>query len=128
MNEKKKSISIASRKAKGRNLQNWVAKKISDTLNIPCGKDELIQGREMSQSGTDIKLYGEAKKKFPFSCECKCQETFSIPAWVQQAKENKTKDTDWLLFCTKNRFDKIVIMDANVFFDIWKKVINERIK
>lgn len=128
MNEKKKSISIASRKAKGRNFQNWIAEQISRITGIPCGKDELIQGREMGNAGTDIRLYGEAKEKFPFSVECKKQETWSIPAWTEQAKSNQIKDTNWLLFCTKNRFDKIVIMDANVFFDIWKKVIKERIE
>lgn len=126
MSEKKKSISIASRKAKGRNFQNWIAQQISRVTGIPCGKDELIQGREMGNSGTDIRLYGEAKTLFPFSVECKKQETWSILAWIEQAKANQIKDTNWILFCTKNRFDKVVIMDAEVFFDIWEKVIKTR--
>ena len=81
--KKKKRIKISSAKAKGRNLQKWVCGKISKLLNIPWGKDELIASREMGQSGTDVRLIGEALEKFPYSVECKWQETWSIPAWVK---------------------------------------------
>jgi hypothetical protein len=120
------SISPASRKAKGRRLQNWVAKKVSELLNIPCGRDEDIQGREMGQAGTDIKLYGKAAKLFPFSVECKSQETWAVPAWVRQAKENENEGTNWLLICKKNREKPIVVMDAEVFFKLYKKIIKEK--
>jgi len=117
------SIKIAYRKAKGRNLQKWVAQKISDLLGIPCGKDELIESREMGQCGTDIKLYGEAKERFNYSIECKAQESLSIPAWIKQAKENTVKGTDWLLICKKSRENPIVIMDAKVFFNLVSKTL-----
>jgi len=115
----KKRIKISSGKAKARRLQNWVAKKISEITGIDCGKDCMIEGREMGQSGVDVKLYGVAKEKFPFSVECKYQETWSIPAFIKQAKENKEKGTDWLLVLKKNRHEEIVIMDADAFFDIY---------
>jgi len=116
----KKRISVASAKAKGRRLQKYVAQKVSDITGIPCGKDELIESREMGQNGVDVKLYGIAQEKFPFSVECKAQETWSVPAWIKQAKENQKKDTDWLLFITRNQFDKLVVMDAEVFFDLYE--------
>lgn len=117
-------ISIASRKAKGRNLQQYVAKRISDITGIPWGKDECIASREMGQTGTDVRLIGEAKKIFPFSIECKYQETWSVPAWIKQAKENWKKSTgDWLLFVRKNRHEEIVIMDAEAFFKIYEEYL-----
>ena len=118
----KKRISVQSAKAKGRKLQQWVADKISKLTDIPWGKDELIASREMGQSGTDIRLIGKAKQLFPFSVECKWQETWSIPSFIKQAKANQQKDTDWLLFCKRNSEDPIVVLDAAVFFKLLKRI------
>ena len=120
----KKPISIASRKAKGRNLQKWIAQKISEITGIPCGKDCQIESREMGQAGVDVKLYGIAKEKFPFSIECKNQENWSIPAWIKDAKGNHVPGTDWLLFIRKNRHEPIVVMDAVAFFDLYDRYLN----
>ena len=120
------SISIASRKSKGRNFQKWVAEKISDLLGIPWGKDELISSRPMGQSGTDVCLIGKAKEMFPYSIEIKCQETWSLPAWIKQAKSNKQKGTDWLLFIKKNRHEEILVMNAEVFFKLYSKILENK--
>ena len=117
------SISVKSRKAKARKLQNWVAKKISELLNMPYGKDEMIAPREMGASGTDVRLIGTAKELFPYSVECKNQETWSIPSWIKQAKDNELEGTCWLLFCKKNRCKPVIVMDAEKFFEIYKKTL-----
>lgn len=122
---KKQPIKRASAKAKGRSLQQWTCQKISELLNIPWGKDELIASREASQTGTDIRLIGEAKKLFPFSVECKWQESWSLRPWIDQAKSNQDAGTDWLLVIKKNRIDPIIVMDANKFFDLLSKIIKE---
>jgi len=109
-------IKTSSAKQKGRNLQQWTCQKISDLLGIPWGKDEMIASREASQSGTDIRLVGEAKERFPFSVECKWQEAWSVVPWIRQAKENRQEGTDWLLIMKKNRMDPVVCMDAERFF------------
>ncbi len=119
--EKKRKIKRSSAKAKGRTLQQWTCQKISDLLGIPWGKDEMIASREASQTGTDVRLVGEAKEKFPFSVECKYQETWSIPTWIKQAKENEKEGTDWLLIMKKNRVSPVVVMDAEAFFALLKK-------
>ena len=119
------SIKISSRKAKGRRLQNWVAEQVSKITGIPWGKDELIQGREMGQGGVDLKLYGEAKELFPFSVECKSVEKYSIPDWIEQVKSNQLEGTDWLLVCKRSKEKPIVIMDAGVFFKIYKYIIEK---
>ena len=122
MPKKKKSIGVSSRKAKGRRLQNWVAKKISELIQMPWGYDEVIAPREMGQSGTDIRLVADAKEQFPWSVECKYQESWSLPAFIRQAKDNKLNGTDWLLFIKKNRHEEIVILDAEVFFDLLRLI------
>ena len=116
-------ISVSSRKAKGRRLQNWTAQKISDLLGIPWGKDEVIASREMGQTGTDVRLIGDAQRKFPFSIECKYQETWAVPSWMKQAVENLKEGTDWLLICKKNREKPVVIMDAEAFFELYRRIL-----
>lgn len=116
------SISVKSRKAKGRRFQQWICKKISDTIHIDWGKDKDIESREMGQSGTDVKLYGDAAYMFPFSIESKNAERWSIPTWIKQAKANRKKNTNWLLFCKSNHVDPIVIIDAEEFFKLYEYV------
>lgn len=118
----KKRITVQSAKAKGRNLQQWVAKKISELVDMPWGKDEAIASREMGQSGTDIRLIGEAKKLFPYSVECKWCESWAIPAWIAQTKANQDAGTEWLLVIKKNHYHPIVVMDADHFFDLLSRI------
>lgn len=117
-----------SAKNKGARLQKWVAERVSKLLGIPCGKDELISSREMGQSGTDVRLMGEAKKLFKYSIECKNCESWAIPKWIKQTKANQTRGTDWLLFIKKNRHEEIVVMNAEVFFKIQNELIKLRKK
>ena len=114
------SITISSRKNKGRRFQQWVAKQVSNILGIPWGKDELIRSREGGQAGTDIVLLGEAKTLFPYSVECKAQESWSVHEWIKQAKSNQEKGTEWLLFAKRNNETPVVIMDADTFFNLCK--------
>ncbi len=118
----KKRISVASAKDKGRRLQNWTCEQISKFIKMPWGKDEHVAPREMGQSGTDVRLVGKARKRFPFSVECKYQESWSIHQWIKQARDNKEKKMDWLLICRRNRMDPIVVMDAKAFFRMLRKL------
>lgn len=121
---KKKSISVASRKAKGREFQQYIGKKISEVTGLLFGADEDIASREMGQPGTDIRLSRKAREAFPYSVECKRQETLSIPAWIEQAKKNTLPDTDWLLFCRRSREKAFVIMDVDHFFELFRRAMN----
>jgi hypothetical protein len=115
---KKKRITISSAKAKGRNLQQWVCQKISDLTGFPTGQDQPIESRPMGQDGCDVRLESSVLAKFPFSVECKFQESWSVHAWVEQAKANQREDTDWLLVCKRSRKSPVVIMDAVAFFNL----------
>ena len=120
MNKKKKKqrISVSSAKAKARRLQNWAAEKISGLLGLPWGYDEMIAPREMGQSGVDVRLVGEALDRFPWSVECKNQETWSVHSWIEQAQKNVIPDTQWLLICARNNKKPVVILDGEVFFQL----------
>ena len=119
-----KRIKVSSSKAKGRNLQKLIAKKISELLNEPYGPDEDIASRPMGQSGCDIRLSPRVRKLFPYSVECKCNERFNVVSAIQQAVDNQQEGTEWLLFFTKNRFPTTVIMDCNHFFEILQRLQN----
>jgi len=121
---KKKRISPQSAKGKGRRLQKWVCKKISELTGFEWGSsgdDKPIESRPMGQSGTDVRMESQVRIAFPFSVECKWQETWNVPAWIEQAKENQVEGTDWLLICRRSRKPPIIVMDAMKFFEILKK-------
>lgn len=118
----KKPISIASRKAKARVAQNWVAQKISNLTGYACGKDELISSREMGQSGVDIRLIGEAREDFSWSVEVKNQEKVNLYDAIKQAKDNQMNGTDWLVILKKNKEDYVAVLDAEVFFDLLRLI------
>ena len=125
---KKRRISIRSAKNKSVKMQNAIAQMISDLTGIKCGKDELIQGREMGQSGVDVKLIGDAKAAFPFAVEAKDCMQWSIPGWLRQAQSNIGGFDTWLLFCQRTsrlKNEKIsmkVMMEADYFFKLLKEL------
>lgn len=111
-------IKTSSAKAKGRKLQQWMARKIAELIGMEYGKDCPVESRPMGQTGVDVRLEKEALKRFPFSVECKAQENWSIPAWIEQARGNTLPGTDWLLVAKKSRNSAIVVMEADTFFRI----------
>lgn len=114
------AIQVSSAKAKGRELQKWTCQKISDLIGLAWGPDEMIASREGCQNGTDVRLVGPAKDLFPFSVECKWQETWSVLPWIEQARTNQLPGTDWLLVMKKSRIKPVVVMDAERFFELLK--------
>lgn len=123
MIKKKKPISVASRKAKGRKLQKQIAKFISKITNIPVEKDGDIEPRPMGQTGRDVILRGKAKELFTFhGIECKNQEKFSIWDAIKQAGEHGGKP---IVFFKRNKSDIYVVLTAEDFFDLYKKTLGE---
>lgn len=120
-----KQITTASAKAKGRNLQQWVCKRISEITRIPYVQSDdacEIHSREMGQAGTDIVLRGKALEKFPFSVECKACENLNLKQTVDQAKSNVYKGTDWIIVHAKKAIaDTLVILSWDTFERLVKK-------
>ena len=119
-------MKTSSKKAKGRKLQVWVCQKLSDISGIPYIKDGDIDNRPMGQSGVDVIIRGKALDILPFSIECKNQQSWSLPEWIRQTKENVKEGTDWLLFFKKNNHEEIVAMDASYFFKLYKELLERR--
>lgn len=121
-----KKIKVSSAKGKGRGLQYWVCEKIANLFGIEFKQSDdecLIQSRPMGQHSVDIILRGELKKKFPFSIECKAQETLNIKEWIRQARENELPDTSWMLIFKKQTLGSkpIVCLDFETFLQYYKK-------
>lgn len=108
-------------KAKGRFLQKWVCEKIAELTGFEWGKDKPIESRPMGQSGYDVRLESQVLDIFPFSVECKFQERWSVPKWIEQAKANEAEGTHWLLVCKQSRKPPVVILEADAFFEILKR-------
>jgi len=122
-------MKTSSAKAKGRNLQYWVAKKIAWLFDIDFSyADDLcpVKSRGMGQQGvdcflTDKKMY----EQFPFAIECKNTESVSLYAYIEQAKANTKEGQPWMVVHKKNRNKPIVILDAEEFFELYKKIIKK---
>lgn len=112
-------------KNKGANTQLEVADFIANLLGIPWDNQDdqsEIKARSMGLSGCDIILTGNAYKQFPFDVEVKAVETLSVPATIQQARDNTKEGRHWLIFWKKKAFDKkVVIMDIDAFKWLWNK-------
>lgn len=120
------AISVAARKAKGRKLQQWTCRKISEITGYEWGsngEDKPIESRPMGQHGTDVRMESQVIKIFPFSVECKAQESWGVHSWIEQARENTIPETDWLVIAKRSRQKPVVIMDAETFFDIYAQII-----
>jgi hypothetical protein len=118
-----KTIKVASRKAKGRNLQYEVCEKIAETFYISYEQSDdscLIHSREMGQHGLDIVLRGEAAERFPFSIECKNSESFNFVETIEQVKANIKKDTHWLIVHKRKTIPNLIaILDFEVLLGLY---------
>ena len=75
----------------------------------------------MGQSGADLQLSPAAHDLFPYNIECKNQERLSFWSSWEQAKSNKG-DYIPILFVTRNRSDKLVVLDAKDFINMIKRL------
>lgn len=79
-------IKTQSAKAKGRKLQQHVAKRITEEFNLGIGD---VESTSMGAGGIDIKLSPVARAKFPISIECKNTKTNPTMSELRQAEYNK---------------------------------------
>jgi len=123
MAKKKKPISVASRKAKGRRLQKKIAEYISKVTGIPVEKDGDIEPRQMGMNGRDVILRGKAKEKFIFhGIECKAQEALNIWQALAQAEEHGGKP---IVFFKRNRSNTYVALEVEDFFELYELALKE---
>jgi len=108
------------RKAKGREFQNLIRKKLLELF--PQLEDDDIKCALMSESGEDIKLSPAARKLIPYSIEAKRQEKLNIWASLEQAEKNTKDGTYPVLFFKRNRSKTYVAMESEHFFHLLNKL------
>ena len=107
-----------SAKAKGRRLQQEFRKLLIEELNI---HPEDIESRSMGAGGEDLIMARAAREKFPFSIECKNQETFNVWDAYKQASEN-SKDYEPIVVMKKNNHKTLVVLDAEKFVKLCQEL------
>lgn len=105
-----------SRKNKGKRLQNTIRDMILERFSELEPDD--VTSTLMGDSGTDIKLSPLARRKFPYSIECKNTEKLNVWAALEQATANTKENTVPVLFFKRNNSEIYAVIPADHFFDL----------
>ena len=100
-----------SEKAKGRRLQQWMRDLLVEKLDV---HPEDVESRSMGAGGEDLIMARAARKKFPYSIECKNQEKVNIWDAYDQAQEN-SGDYEPIVVLKRNNTKPLVLIDADYF-------------
>jgi len=103
-----------SAKAKGRKLQQWMRDLLIEKLDV---HPEDIESRSMGAGGEDLIMARSARKKFPYSIECKNQEKVNIWEAYEQAEEN-SKNYEPIVVLKRNNTKPLVLIDADYFVNL----------
>ena len=106
-----------SKKAKGRRLQQWVRDILIEKLEV---HPEDIESRAMGAGGEDLIMSRSAREKFPYSIECKNQESLNIWKSYEQAQQN-SGNYEPIVVIKRNNVKPLVLVDADYFVELHKK-------
>jgi hypothetical protein len=104
----------ASRKAKGRRLQNHVVKVLLE--KFPMLTESDVRSTPMGCTGEDVWLSEAARVTFPYAVEAKNTERLNIWAALKQA-ETERKGTPLVVF-SKNHAKIYCAMEFDHFMDL----------
>jgi|TARA_R100000781_G_scaffold2273_2_gene3697 hypothetical protein len=85
-----------------------------DQLNI---KPEDVESRSMGAGGEDLIMSYSARQMFPYSVECKNQESLNVWSAFEQAKKNAGA-YEPVLIIKKNRKSPLAVVDAEHFVEL----------
>lgn len=106
-----------SAKAKGRRLQQWFRDLLINKLDI---HPDDVESRSMGAGGEDLIMARAARKKFPYSIECKNQEKINIWKSYFQAQEN-SKEYEPIVVIKRNNHKPLLLVDAEHFINLHSK-------
>ena len=106
-----------SKKAKGRRLQQWVRDLLIEKLEV---HPEDIESRSMGAGGEDLIMSRSAREKFPYSIECKNQESLNIWKSYEQAQQN-SGNYEPIVVIKRNNVKPLVLVDADYIVELHKK-------
>ena len=110
-----------SAKAKGRRFQQWVRDILIEKLNV---HPEDVESRSMGAGGEDLIMARAAREKFPYSIECKNQESLNVWKSYEQAESNSGK-YEPVVFIKRNNQKPLVVVDAEYFVKLHSRVAKE---
>lgn len=123
-------IKTSSCKAKGRKLQQYIAKRLTEVFNLGEGDCE---SRPMGSPSVDIMMSPKARKLFPFSIESKSWKKTPSRAAIEQANHNKYRNTLAAVVWKPPRVGpakSIIMFDFEEFMVFWaeynKEVTDEK--
>ena len=109
-----------SAKAKGRRLQQWFRDLLIEKLNV---HPEDIESRSMGAGGEDLIMARAARKKFPYSIECKNQESVNVWKSYEHAEEN-SGDYEPIVVLKRNNTKPLVLVDADYFVRLHNELVD----
>ena len=117
-------MNIKSSKAKGRRLQNNLRDRlhkifITDCTLLPKLEEDDIKSQTMGMGGEDIVMSPAAKRRIPYSFECKNVERLNIWNALEQAETNCEDRTPVLVF-KKNHTKTYVAIELESFLETIK--------
>ena len=74
----------------------------------------------MGAGGEDLIMARAAREKFPYSIECKNQESINLWKSYEQAQEN-SKDYEPVVVLKRNNSKPLVLVDAEYFVKLHEK-------
>ena len=111
-------ITIASRKAKGRGLQQWCRDTLLELF--PSLTEDDIRSTSMGAGGVDVLLSSAAKRLIPIKIEAKNQEKYKgLYATYDQARSHSGPEEP-VLVLKINRRAPLLVIDAEYFFNLLK--------
>ena len=108
-----------SSKAKGRRLQNLVRDKLREKFKNLLEEDD-IKSATMGTVGEDIVLSPAARRKIPFSFECKNVERLQFWKTVEQSEGNSNGRTPVIVVKKNGRKPYIALP-----LDDWMELIDD---
>lgn len=111
----KKRMTSSSRKSKGRRLAQAVREEVLKAF--PQMNEEDCTVTPSGVNGPDVVLTPAFRKDFPFSIECKNNETISMWAAIKQAKSHLKPDMHPMLVIARNRQEPWICMPMESFFN-----------
>ena len=115
------SMKTKSAKAKGRKLQDWVKTNLIYYLNLSPKVIDIgshIRCAIMGERGADVTLSSSIRHLFPFSIECKNQETFKGMYKILDQAAGHDKYPP-IAFLKMNKKEPLILMEAKTFFEVY---------
>ena len=113
-------MKTSSAKAKGRRLQQWFRDLLIEKLDV---HPEDIESRSMGAGGEDLIMARAARKKFPYSIECKNQESVNVWKAYEQAEEN-AGDYEPIVVIKRNNTKPLILGDADYFVRLHNELVD----